>query len=240
MSEIDKKTLWNAVAAGDVDAVRAALATNPRLVAEYEEYNYQPTTLMTMLHVAARWEHTEIMAMLLDAGADIAALAPPKKGPMTPLHTAGRGKGTALRLLLERGADPNTSIKRGPTPLYTAAYNGNAEGCRLLLEAGADPDGRPGSSVPLFAAAMESRIAVIDLLLKAGATLNKKDSKKETALHHAAQRGDVAVNEHLLILGLDPDLPDKKGQTPRELAGSNFSSNNREALQALYARWPAR
>ena len=239
MSTIDKTALWEAAAAGDEDAVRTALAEDPALARAYEEYHYQPTTLMTMLHVAARWDHIGVMTLLLDAGADVAALAPPGKGRMTPLHVAGRGNGAAIRLLLERGADPSACAKGGITPLYTAAYNGNIEGCRLLLAAGADPDGRPSSSLPLHAAAMESQIAVIDLLLQAGASLQKKNSKKETALHHAAHRGNVEVNEHLLKLGLDPDQKDKKGQTPRALAAGNLYSDTRAPLQALYARWPA-
>ena len=125
-------------------------------------------------------------------------------------------------------------VKRGVTALYTAAYNGNVEGCRHMLEAGADATGKPSSRQPLFAAAMESQIAVIDLLLKHGAKLNKKDSRKETALHNAAHRGNIAVNAHLLKLGLDPDQPNKKGQPPRQMAAENISERDIAALVALY------
>ncbi len=238
MNREEKQALWNRAADGDVEAVRAALAAAPGLANEYEEYHYQPTTVMTMLHVAARWDEVEVMALLLAAGADPGALAPPKKGRMTPMHCAGRGKGAAIKLLLARGVDPNFCVKRGTTALYGAAYNGNLEGCRLLLEAGADPDGHPSTSIPLFAAAMESQVAVIELLLQSGAALHPKNRKKETALHHAAHRGDVAVNRFLLDLGLDPDLPDKKGQTPRALIADNLWSQHSEALAALYAGYP--
>ncbi|MFT5685042.1 MAG: ankyrin repeat protein, partial [Myxococcota bacterium] len=152
----------------------------------------------------------------------------------SPLHCAARGKGPAIKLLLEAGVDASICGKRGVTPLYTAAYTGNLEGCRLLLAAGAHPEGRPSSSMPLFAAAMESQVEVIDLLITAGARVTKANRKKETALHHAARRGDVAVNRLLLGLGLDPDQANKKGETPRTLAAKNSASGNREALTALY------
>jgi len=229
--------LWWAADEGDEGAVRAALAADPGLATATHEHNYQPTTVMTMLHVAAARDHVGVMRLLLDAGADPAAVAPPGKGRMTPLHCAGRGAGPAVRLLLDAGVEPNVYVKRGTTPLYGAAYNGNLEGCRLLLERGAHPEGKPSSANPLFAAAMESQVAVIDLLLGAGARVDRKDRQKNTALHHAARRGDPAVNRRLLELGLDPDQPNKKGETPRALAPTNFWGRHREALALLYDGW---
>ena len=225
-------------AEGDLAAVQAALKAEPGLATDTYAHNYQPTTVMTLLHVAASQDRTDIMALLLAAGADHSALAPPVKGRMTPLHCAGRGTGAAVKVLLDAGADPNAYVKRGTTPLYGASYNGNVEGVRLLLEAGAHPEGKPASAVPLMAAAMESKVGVIDLLLSAGARVDRKDNKKSTALHHAAHRGDVAVNRYLLEQGLDPDQPNKKGETPRALAARNSWSQHREALVALYAEWP--
>ena len=235
MDAEERYAIWSAAESGEVAVVRDALAANPGLATEYEEYNYQPTTVMTLLHVAASRDQVEIMTLLLDAGADPNALAPPgKKGSLTPLHCAGRGKGPAVKRLLEAGADPSAYVKRGVTPLFPAAYNGNLEGCRLLLEAGAHPDGKPSSKAPLHAAAMESQVEVVKLLLELGAKLALKDSGKNTALHHAARRGDVDVNRLLLERGLDPDQRNKKGKTPRELTAENFWSEWREPLAALY------
>jgi len=234
MTQDEKQDLWWAAAKGDEAAVKAALAAEPGLATESFEHNYQPTTVMTMLHVAASRDHVGVMQLLLAAGADPMALAPPLKGRMTPLHCAGRGTGAAVKLLLDVGADPNAYVKRGTTPLYGASYNGNVAGVRLLLDAGANPEGKPASAVPLMAAAMESQVGVIDLLLSAGAKVTRKDNKKSTALHHAAHRGDVAVNRYLLEQGLDPDQPNKKGETPRAMAAKNLWSDNREALVALY------
>jgi ankyrin repeat protein len=237
MNQDERRALWRAVANGDEGEVRAALAANPGLATEYEEFDYQPTMVMTMLHIAAAWDHIEIMGLLMRAGADPAALAPLGKGRITPLHSAGRGQGPAVKVLLDAGVDPNVCVKRGTTPLYSAAFNGRLEPCRLLLERGADCEGKPSTKIPLFAAAQEGHSAAIALLLAAGAKIDRRDSNHNTALHLAAQFGDVEVNRFLLEQGLDPDQANKKRETPRDLTRSNFFGNNRALLSELYDAW---
>lgn len=60
----------------------------------------------------------------------------------TPLHDAASGdwgNPTAVRVLLELGADPNASSQDGITPLMCAAEMGELECVELLCNAGADP-----------------------------------------------------------------------------------------------------
>jgi ankyrin repeat protein len=52
----------------------------------------------------------------------------------TALHQAAvRGRETAVRVLLARGADPQLQSRFGETPLHVAARSGHAGVCRLLL-----------------------------------------------------------------------------------------------------------
>jgi hypothetical protein len=90
------------------------------------------------LHPAALTGNTLIIRGLLRAGADINAMHASEGG--TPLlFAAVKGKAQAVRLLLEKGADPNARGDDGRTPLHWAARAGSVESVEYLLRAGADP-----------------------------------------------------------------------------------------------------
>lgn len=75
---------------------------------------------------------------LLDAGAGIEE--PETRLKFRPLGMAVlAGNHEAVRLLLDRGADPNAPAPDGNTPLHTAAFSGRADLVRLLVSKGADP-----------------------------------------------------------------------------------------------------
>lgn len=93
-----------------------------------------------------------------------------------------------VRLLLERGADPNYTNGKGRTPLHNVAANGYTEMAKLLLEHGVLVDVKDiGGHTPLFRAARVSwtmrrnpaeaagRIQVARLLLEYGADPNHED-----------------------------------------------------------------
>lgn len=84
---------------------------------------------------AAAGGKDEVVAMLVDLGANINGRAP---NGATPLMMAVRGgyKGT-VSLLLKRGADPNLTTDRGDTALTWAMDRGHAEIGDMLRTAGA-------------------------------------------------------------------------------------------------------
>ncbi|KAJ8305741.1 hypothetical protein KUTeg_016286 [Tegillarca granosa] len=54
-------------------------------------------------------------------------------------EAASGGHCDTIKMLLEKGGDPNSKGQFGRTPLYRAAFAGHLEACELLLQNGADP-----------------------------------------------------------------------------------------------------
>ena len=94
---------------------------------------------MTPLHGAALYDNLKVVEKPIEYEADIHA---EDVGGWTPLFWASDGyyfkDGSALRLLLEHGADVNARTKDGRIPLHHASKSGAREVVRLLLEHGAD------------------------------------------------------------------------------------------------------
>jgi ankyrin repeat protein len=94
-----------------------------------------------LLAVASYYGLREIVEALLAVGADAGAAA--AHTLVTPLIRAAEGGHLDVaRLLLTRGADPNTQDAEGRTALAAAAEHGDPALVKLLLEAGADPKRR--------------------------------------------------------------------------------------------------
>ena len=91
-----------------------------------------------LLVMAAYEGHSEIVRLLLEAGADIAAVDPGMKA--TALHAASyAGRTEAAKVLIEFHIDIN---KQGPyngyTALHDAIWQNNVDTARVIIEAGPD------------------------------------------------------------------------------------------------------
>ena len=126
-------TAFEAVALGIDELVAAFLAEEPDLVTRYSADGF------TALHVAAYFGQTTVATLLLDAGADIAAVSQ-DDAEGTPLHAAvaARHHGMAW-LLVSRGAPVNAQQEGGFTALHVAARFGDHAIVQLLIVNGADP-----------------------------------------------------------------------------------------------------
>src|SRR6516165_12637645 len=133
-----------------------------------------------------------------------------------------------LRLLLSFGADVNArNFERGHTPLYYAANHvdlsrpkdGKAV-AETLIRHGAEVNVHSGPirGTPLHTAARRDNVAVGSVLLSAGADLEARDIKGETPLRRALICRQPGMIELLLAHGANPDAPDKRGVTPRQVA----------------------
>ncbi len=125
----------------------------------------------------------EAVDILLDHGAEINAST---SSGRTALSLAVEDKQTDIvRLLLDRGADPNVGIDTAP--LYYAA---DTETCSLLLAHRASINGPDhAKKAPLHSAAEVGHLDVVKVLLRAGANVLAVDSGGLTPVIRAAQNG---------------------------------------------------
>ncbi|KAB2352340.1 ankyrin repeat domain-containing protein [Actinomadura rudentiformis] len=107
-----------------------------------------------------------------------------------------------LRLLLERGADPDKEGAYERRPLTAAAASGWYEGVAVLLAHGADPRRLDaGGRTVLHQAATR---AVAELLIRTGADARRSDERDRTSLWEAVKRDRVDVARLLIEHGADP------------------------------------
>jgi len=187
------------------------------------------------LYVATAKGHVHVVEFLLQQVAD------PSTVVNDLLITAsGYGSTEVVRLLLERGANPNAKDKDGETPLHEAAKNGHVDVVKLLLEKGADLNARDYMGrTPLHYAAENGHVDVVKLLLEHGADFKKKDvgwrtpvdvasasaknvfveweQRRTLSLFDAVIRGDVEGVKLWLEREVDPNVK-VGGSTPLHVA----------------------
>lgn len=127
----------------------------------------------------------------------------------------------------------NHWLYRGDTALHLAAVGYRDTIAARLLEAGADARacGNRRRSQPLHYASDGSarcaewnparQVAVLRLLLQAGADLHAQDRNGATALHRAVRTRCSAAVKCLLEAGADPALRNESGSTAFHLAVQN-------------------
>ncbi len=131
--------IFEASAAGRLDLVKEWFTRAPALVNAFAPDGFTP------LGLACFFGHLPIAEFLLDSGAkvDQSSNNPTK---VAPIHSAAASRNAAiLRLLLDRGADPNARQDSGFVPLHSAAANDDRESAALLLDRGADRNAKADS-----------------------------------------------------------------------------------------------
>ena len=129
----------------------------------------------------------------------------------------------ALKVLLERGANPNLQDANGKTALHKLfGFHGLSPRMpvlRLLLQHGASPETADETGeIPLHAVAYAGTVEQFQICLSfchdADAVIHLRTSDGESHLHYAAAGGRLDIVEFLLGRGLHVDSPNSNGWTP--------------------------
>ena len=128
-----KLSFHDACAAGENDLAKEILRRDPSLLNRNSVDGYPP------LGLAIFFGNRELAKWLIEQGADVSAPAANAQR-VAPIHAASAVRDhEILRMLIERGADPNARQQMDFTALHTAASRGDVEMAILLMERGADP-----------------------------------------------------------------------------------------------------
>eukprot|EP00802_Teleaulax_amphioxeia_P010710 Tamp_10739.p1 GENE.Tamp_10739~~Tamp_10739.p1 ORF type:complete len:250 (+),score=36.43 Tamp_10739:1174-1923(+) len=129
-----------------------------------------------------------------------------------------------VELLLHRQANPAVADHRGRTPLHVAAQRDAAEMAAVLFayDAPLDVVDLKGRTCLHYAAECCSTAVTSDIVNLPAARgreiVDIQDGYKRSALHAAAQMGDVTVVKLLLRSEADVNLQEQKGHTPLDVA----------------------
>lgn len=131
----------------------------------------------------------------------------PDTGETALAIVAKRRDGTWLRFLLAKNADPAIADRQGMTPLMHAALLNFTDGAQELLDAKApiDQTNRRGETA-LILAVQTKNVAMVRLLVRAGANPGKADHATGMSARDYAKRDD-RTGQIVTILDAKPDGP---------------------------------
>ena len=186
---------------------------------------------ITPLHQGALQGHVATTATLIKRGADVNTKT--KIRGLSPLHVAARGGDEDIvKMLLTHKADAFAQNKEGDTAMHVAVQNHRICVVELLLELvdsrhpsddwfamNCVPSCHPGRARRYKCKRGHPLVCLIG-------------SNAQTALHDAANVGDLEISQLLIAHHADADARDADGNTPLHLAASaGYSSVAKELLQ---------
>ena len=194
-----------------------------------------PPLMSSEMLAALKADDPVALRELLDTGESPGAVD--KANRWAVIRWAARHEGgKCLKLLLDRGVDPNILDEDGVAPIAVAAGSSSENNVRALLEAGADPSLHgTDSHTALGMAAAYGNVETSRLLMEHGASPVEPSYKHMTPLHMVVggiEEPTVEILE-LYLKHVPPDatvdVDDGKGDTPlfHALYWSNENAANR-------------
>lgn len=206
----------------DAIGVRKALEANPALLSKADADGRTP-----LLWALSETQDLDVITEILK----VAKLPESKfdidqadEAGFTALHIAAAlgSPWTTPLLPFNPKVDPLTNNKQ--TPVFLAVSNDHPHAVRFLLERGANPGAKDIRQItPLQRASAIGTPELLEVLLKHKAPVNATDAQGWTALHYAYSEGRNDAITLLLAAGADPEIKDKEGKTPEQVAATGFS-----------------
>lgn len=154
------------------------------------------------IHWAVKNRNAHIVALLLDAGADIFSICKDQKLQSTPITMASDKYGSLgwyiVKMIAKRWNDNQSEYRGHRVALIRAIYFGHSESLRFLLEAGT-----------------RVNFKCQDIKIQ---NEKIKSFSSFSPLHLAVDRNDPAIIKELLKFSADPSIKNDRGQTPAEMA----------------------
>lgn len=148
---------------------------------------------------------------------------------------------TIVKLLVDIGVDINYQDDQGETALHIAARFGHEECARILLNGSSQQRANfeiaenTFAWTPLFIACIDGHPPIVDLLIEAGAELDRIDSSGWTPKEHAALRGHLGIAKKLA----SACQTEGSGDSPPTLSTSPQSSSSLEDRTSHVAKYGA-
>lgn len=177
------------------------------------------------IHAAVENGHVEALRALLYGGAHINSMSM----GVSPLQLAAQySQVEVARVLLAHDPAANINLLSrtdSSSALYYAVGRGSIEMVDLLLKSNASARGKQqknGGFPLLYATKIDdtsASVAIISMLMTAGADVNERSEHDHiTAIHSAAERGNLIVFQHLLVHGANIRSLSKKKQSVLHIA----------------------
>ena len=208
---------------GDLEKIKAITAKDEKVVNERLEKDE------TMLTIAAYNGHYDVVAFLIDKGANIHLRNQSNNNAL--INASIKGHADVVKLLIDQGAKINARGNGGKTALHYAAQNNRTDVVKLLVDNNCyinpqDDENR----IPLTYASWSGNPEIIKTLADEGANVNYTSSGNYTILHNLAWGKDVEPMNIILEAGADANVLNEDGILPLHTAVSN---GNHKAVKLL-------
>ncbi|XKL64859.1 hypothetical protein PGB90_004945 [Kerria lacca] len=203
----------------------SGLETVVQALIEHEaDVNAKDIEQKTPLHIAVCNQHPSIINLLLCHPAIDVSLMERDKAGLTPFATALTccNDKAAMAILKKLPTAAEQFDNKGRNFLHMAIQKNDIESILFLLSIRVDVNSRVQDfhqTTPLHLAAKTGNEMLVRSLILAGAKINDKDTKAQTALHMASEAGHATIINALLSCdGIDFEALDSEGNNALHLA----------------------